>query len=231
VLRDGIKRILTTDLASGIRSLTWSRLDLIIEEADKWSSVIQDVTNWDTRRSLAESFFVIAYLRVWQGLQEITEMDVKNIAAILLSETEIEEHEDDETALLNRIFDEMIMIDSNKKHMTIIEICNAIQSGKIESTEKHEGDKLIDGNEADEFRKLLERYGIRVLNEEGDLAISNNSHQIMRIIERSRGYARIFWRLENVKHRSKTVSMAGRSTRCTILKGAVMPKQKKELGY
>ena len=99
------------------------------------------------------------------------------------------------------------------------------------TTEKYEedpnGERIPDILEPAEeaiLKQTAARFGV-ALTKENDVAISGNHHEIMKIIERGKGYQRILWRHKDLVERNRVVTLAGKTRRCTIIKGLLKEKE------
>jgi len=74
------------------------------------------------------------------------------------------------------------------------------------------------------WKNVAGRYGLR-LTPDGDLAIAKNFPAISNIIQRGKGYQRIFWRHPLLLHKNKSVSVAGKVRSCLIINKEILSEE------
>jgi putative DNA primase/helicase len=217
-IRDGLKSKLTPENCRSIRALTWNKIEDIIELADRMVPMIQDVTKKDNRFSLAEGMLFAAYALIWRQY-EITDQALREMLEMIYRVQPVEGHRDETAEIVDRILDERVMIENPiRETVSIREILIAVMRGNFEASEdSDEYPAALTSKQISHIRNVAGRHGIGIVNDE--IAIANNHHEIMRIINKGRGYQRVLWRHKNVIDRDRVIRLAGKARRCTVIGG------------
>jgi hypothetical protein len=202
-LKKQLAQILTPEFCSGIRALTWEKLQEIFELADRMAPVIQQQTGKSARFATAESILFASYQIIWKQ-NELTEEEIITFFNQIYDWQPPDETRDETEELFDRLLDEIIQEGKDKYTLRqVLQKCNLITSD-------------------DSFwRGVAGRYGMG-LTPDGDLAIAKNHHAISRIIERGRGYQRIFFRHPKLKERSRSVGIGGKVRNCFVLDRSII---------
>jgi hypothetical protein len=191
-----LKDAITPDLCAGLRAMTWARLNDIFDMADTMSPIIQKVTGKSSRYSKAESLLFAAYQIIWKQ-QSLSEDNLFRFFEQIYEWQPVEEARNEEDELLDKLLDHIIR--EGKDSYTLRQVL-------IKCKVDHDG----------HWRNIVERYGIR-LTSESDLAIAKNHNEIARIIDRGKGYQRMFYRHHALKKETQSVSIAGKVRNCLII--------------
>lgn len=200
---------ITPDLCNSVRALTWTRLKDIFTMAEQMSPIIQKVAGKSSRFATSESLLFAAYQTIWKQA-ELTENDMYTFFEQIYDWQPPDESRDETEELLDRLLDEIIR-EGNKQY-SLRQVLQWEISGH---------------GDAKGWIDISGRYGLRI-TPDGDLAIAKGHHAIMRIIERSKGYQRIFWRHPMLKDKNKTHAIAGTVRSCVVISGDILKEQGKE---
>jgi len=209
-LKNRLGELLTPELCSSIRAFTWSRMTEIFRLADIMSPVIQKVTNKSNRYALAEAILFAAYQIIWKQV-ELNEDDLYRFFEQIYDWQPPEESRDETEELLDRLLDESIQ--EGKDRYTLREI--------LQKADRGPSDPVY-------FKGIAGRYGLG-LTPDGDLAIAKNFHAISRIIERGRGYQRIFWRHPLLIAKGRSVAIAGKVRNCLVIDKKILTESGEEV--
>ena len=198
---------LTPELCAGVRALTWKRLKDIFAMSDRMSPVIQKITHKSSRYSRAESLLFAAYQVIWkQG--ELSENDLYEFFEQIYEWQPVEEARNEEDELLDKLLDYIVR--EGRDTFTLRQILLECKKGIT----VHE--------------KTAERYGLRIMKD-GNIAIAKNFGAISGIIERGKGYQRMFFRHKSIKETTHAVKVAGKVRDCFIMDGKVLDGKDKEV--
>jgi hypothetical protein len=210
-IKAGLITEMTDNVCQSIRALTWKKFPQILDEAAKLTQVIEDITGHDTRSSYADALLFSAYFLVWRGETEINIPDATDVIKEIMSKTEIEQKRDETDEILQRILAEPIYLAESHKTMSMFEVLTEVN-------------KSLHGG-INEYKRAAGIYGIAVL-ESGQIAMQNYNHKISEIIDRARGYDKLFKRHKKYKM-SKNCNIPGIGTHnCMIFD--IEFEQKKE---
>lgn len=221
-LKKEIQTAVTPEVCAGIRAATWEKLPAIMAMADWLTDIVQEISGKNTRQSYSESMLLAAYVVVWLGHDEITEDQARDMIGKFYANQEPAETRDEADEMFNRIMDELVMINSDKfprgMKMPMREILDIVLSGQIDSADDTavNGKRPTDFKEKMIFKKTAQQYGITVTEE--CIAISQNHHEIRRILQRGPGYHKVLARHKKCVGRGKNVSMGtgSSSPKCII---------------
>jgi hypothetical protein len=214
-IRNELRRLVTVDNCKRIRSLTWKKLDEIIRKSEEIAPIIQDMTNKNIRYCYAEAMLQSAYWHIWKGREDIPERELESTFRVLMTMADKEESRDEPDEMLSRILDERVLIESPmRESITVREILIGIKNREFRDGEDF---TLLDSRNISYLKNIVNRHGV-TLTDADNVAIANNHHEIMKILERGRGYHRQLWRHEKLVEKSAVVKMAGKSRRCVVLK-------------
>ena len=201
-IRDKLKKIMTEENCNGIRSLVWQNLKKILENANNICPLIQDLSGNDLRTCYAESLLFSTYYNIFQ-FEKSSDVLEKELSEIFSEEESQKRNETEE--LLDRLLDEAVFLPDSKTTKTLRYILQYLKD--------MEGSDLNGG----EYRETIERYGLST-DASGNLYIAINHHEIMKIIQKGKGYQRFFWRHPGLVERSKPIRISGKTRRCVMIK-------------
>ena len=215
-IREKLKELLTKKNCRAIRALTWGKFNKILSLADNLTEVIRDVTGKDTRSSFAEGLLFAAYFLIWQGREDISNEDARILLRDIFGDAkEVETARHDEIEVLDRLLDESVFL-PDKSMMTLRQILYKILYGDLGL------------NDSDDYTKTAERYGLKI-DSSGYIYIAINHHEIMKIIERGRGYQRLLWRHPMCVERHVKRRIADKTRGCVKLSGILEKENVKKV--
>jgi hypothetical protein len=194
-----LKNAITPEICASIRALTWTRLKDIFAMAERMSPIIQKITGKSSRYSRAESLLFAAYHVIWKQV-ELSDNDITVFFEQIYKWQPVEAARNEEEELLDKLLDHIVR--EGRDTFTLRQVLLDCQKG-ITSQEKS-----------------VERYGMRMFD--GDIAIAKNYGAISAIIDRGKGYQRMFFRHYAIKDESKNVKIAGAVRNCFIIDGSVL---------
>jgi hypothetical protein len=208
-LKTELSNAVTPELCASIRSLTWTKLPDIFALAERMSPVIQQITGKSSRFATSESLLFAAYQTIWKQ-QALTEDNLYEFFEQIYNWQPVEEQRDETEELLDRLLDEVI------------------REGMNNYTLRQVLQKEVKGiGEPEVWAAISGRYGLRV-TPDGELAMAKGHHAIMKIIDRGRGYQRIFWRHPLMKQKNKSHAIAGTVRSCVIFDAKILGEGGKE---
>jgi len=219
-IRKKLVELITVANCRGIRSLTWKRLPAIIERAEFFAPIIQEITRKDTRFCLAEGILQAAYWEIWKDRPEMSEEEARVTLSVLYEMQPIEEQRDETEELVDRILDERIQIEKPERESISYREILEILINKSIVFEDGSGERIPTDGDLRYLRLVAGRSGLGLLKT-GEIAIAHNHHEIMRILDKGRGYHRQLFRHENLVEKSKNVRLAGKARRCVIIEGII----------
>ena len=201
-LKAELIRCITPEICAGVRALTWARLKDIFSLADRIAPVIQRVTHKSSRFSMSESLLFAAYQIVWKQ-HELSDENLHEFFTQIYDWQPPEESRDDVDELLDLLLDHII-----REGRDTFTLRSVLQHYKEDYS-------------ADRWKEIAGRYGLG-LTPDGDLAMAKNFNAISKIIERGKGYQRIFWRHPLLIDKNKTVHVAGKLRSCLVIRGDIL---------
>lgn len=208
-LKTGLSEAITPEICASIRALTWTRLPDIFAMAERMSPVIQKITGKSSRFATSESLMFATYQVIWKQL-ELTENNLYEFFEGIYKMQPVEEQRDETEELLDRLLDEVIR--EGMKNYTLRQV--------LQWEIKGAGDP-------ETWAAISGRYGLRI-TPDGDLAIAKNHHAIARIIDRGKGYQRMFARHPLMKDKNKSHAIAGTVRSCVVIDGKILTEGGKE---
>ena len=199
-----LEGLITPELCSGIRALTWSKLQDIFAMSDRMASTIQRVTHKSSRYAKAESLLFAAYQVVWKGMgaEDLSDDNLQEFFEQIYKWQPVEESRKEEEELLDEILDSIIR--DGKDSLTIRQVLLRC--------------KGHDKN--DYWSEVIERYGMR-LTQDGDLAIAKNYPEIMRMTGRGKGYQMTLKR-HRLYLRDHNISIGGAVRNAVLIKREII---------
>jgi hypothetical protein len=195
--------LITPDICAGIRALTWSKLQDIFTMADKMIPIIQEVTHKSARFATAEAMLFATYQIIWKQ-KNLSEDELHKFFKQIYAWQPPEQGGDETEELLDKLLDSIVQ--EGREKYTLREILQKLDKGY---------------DKQDMWRAFAGRYGLGITSD-GELAIAKNHPEIMRLIERGRGYQRMFYRHRLLKERERSIYIAGKTRNCLILEGLAL---------
>jgi putative DNA primase/helicase len=213
-----LKEILSPENCNSIRSLTWSRLNIIMDLAKKISNQAKAITNRDIRSSKADMLLASAYMVVWCNTTEPTEDQITDMLEKYYMYQPIEENRSEVEEYISRILDEVIEVlhESSREKVTILEALIRVDRGTIEN--ENGQFETFDGKKKMATIRALQNYGVK--HHHKGVHFANDNHLIKKITGLGKGYEKLFARHKGyVKHDDPISYSGGGSKRGTIIKG------------
>lgn len=215
IIRHKLKEIITQENCDGIRSLTWENLQIILNKSNELTLIIQDITGKDIRTCYAESLLFSAYYQIFQSAK--TNIEIKKELQKLLEYEDTQKRNETEE-ILDRLLDESVFLPDSKTTKTLRCILQYLRN--------------IEGSEISqiEYRETVGRYGLNT-DVDGNLYIAINHHEIMKIIQKGKGYQRFFWRHPGLIDKNKSMRIAGKTRKCVMIGGVLDEEESKNKNY
>ena len=201
-LKQELTRCITPDICASVRALTWTRLKDIFALADRIAPIIQKLTHKSSRYSTSESLLFATYLVIWKQ-HDLSDENLHDFFSQIYKWQPPEESRDDVDELLDLLLDEIIR--EGRDTFTLRQILQKQKEGVNEGV----------------WKSIAGRYGLG-LTPDGDLAMAKNFNAISKIIQRGKGYQRIFWRHPLLIDKNKTVKVAGKLRSCLVIQGDIL---------
>lgn len=202
-LVDKLKGGITPELCASVRALTWTRLNDIFAMVDRMSPIIQRVTGKSSRFSKAEALLFAAYQVIWKQ-HDLSDDELREFFDKIYDWQPPEQARDETDELLDKLLDNIIQ--EGRDRITLRQVLQRI--GTTKDTEGF-------------WKDVAGRYGLG-LTPDGDLAMAKNFDAIGRIIDRGKGYQRIFWRHTDLNKKCRIVTIAGKNRNCLIIDKKVL---------
>jgi hypothetical protein len=193
-----------------IRALTFRRLDDVMKLANHVVPMIMEKTGKDRRFCLADGLLFAAYRLIWQGKAPVTDRELQTLIEVQYGILPVEETRDETEELLDRLLDEQMQIENSDVYASVKRERLTLREILIDSFIKD--DKYL--------QSIAARFGLKI-DELGNLVIAINHHEIMRILQKGRGYHRQLIRHPGLVDKMKVVRLAGKARRCITIKGAI----------
>jgi hypothetical protein len=223
--KPALKKLLGYDQTRAIRALVWRELKGILARAHDYADVIQETSGNDSRYSLAEGILQSVYWTIWRNQPERSVLDMSRSMVDLYSSCPAESPRDEAAELLDRILDRRVQIERpERESVSLREICYALKNGAFEHQEETASPVpkgLSERDDITHLRGVINRHGVSLVGENGDVAIDTSSDEIIKWLNVARGYHRLLYRHDDAEPNSITVNMAGKTRRCVLIKGVV----------
>lgn len=220
-----LKELLSDENCHKLRSLTWSRLKIIMDLATKITQLARNRTNRDIRSSHADMLLASAYMVVWCNTIEPTEKQINEMLDKYYQYSPIEENRSESEEIIDRIMGEIIEIiyEGSREKITIQECLQRMydrhyknEDGQIER---------IESKQVNEYARYLAMYGIKLIHP-ALVHIANNNHMIQKITGLGSGYSKLFMRHKNRVEYDKPVTYLGKSHRGVLISGLITKQDK-----
>lgn len=203
-IRTKLKKLITYENCEAIRSLVWQNLQMILNKSSGLTTMLQDITGKDLRTCFAESLLLSAYYQIFQSAKSEKEIG-KELQTLFAHDENLQKRNETEE-LLDRLLDESVFLPDSKTTKTLRCI--------LQSIINNEGSEMSQA----ESKETVGRYGLNI-DLDGNLYIAINHHEIMRIIQKGKGYQRFFWRHPGLIDKNKSMRIAGKTRKCVMLSG------------
>jgi hypothetical protein len=206
-----VKSAVTPEICASVRAYTWRNLKEILKLAERVADISQLTVTGDNRTSFAESMLIAAFVAVFQDeLNPSDEMItgiVKDIYMLNPSEPRRNENEE----MLDHILDYIVR--EGSETFTLRELLKGIETGDLR------GQPLQDTKS----RRIAGMYGVGLTTSpDYDIAIAKDHPQVMKILEKGKGYHRQLWRHPDLVIKGRNVSLgSGNTKNCVVIKREV----------
>lgn len=224
-----IKKLLTKEVCNGIRAFTWRNLKKIIALSERLELIIQIVTKQDARFAAGESILLATNLIVWENQTDnIPDEDLTNYVKEFYSTQTQEEKRDEITEMINRLLDETVFFGQEKDRLSmrfmLVEMKKFLdlkdKLGEALSTMILDDKNIyIQYDTYRAYKKTVEQYGMTVFPSERELAIAQNHHEIMKILQVGKGYQRQLERHKNMIMAKHNINLDAGAKTCTVVGG------------
>jgi hypothetical protein len=215
-----LNKIMTVKNCRRLRAFVWKNLENIIKKINLIIPFVQTKNDMDFRYCYAESLLLSAYFNVWSD-KELTDEYLEAAVDQFYKWLPTSGARDETDEIIDRLLDQLVPVTGYNDKQTIREIIQTIYTGKETSVSMGTETEIdIEPKKIITLRQVLHRYGIDV-NSDGEIAIANNHHEIMNIIEKGKGYHMQLVRHKNCIDKSRVVSIAKKSRRCVVLKDII----------
>lgn len=228
-----VKTLLSAENCNGIRAFTWRNLKKIIELGERLEIIIQTVTGQDARYAAGESILLAANLIVWEDFtSEVADKELESYVKTFYTGQVHEESRDEISEMINRILDETLLFGSDKIKISFRELLTKMKQylDFLNNNQKWSNwpDGIINKHDYQEYKKTIEHYGLSVQYKTKELAIAQNHHEIIKILQSGKGYHRQFERHETVIKKQVVVTIDSSSKKCTIIGGFLNYEKEEE---
>jgi len=234
-----INDLLNHKNCEGIRAFTWQNLTKIISLSERLGYIIQEVTKQDQRFADGESILLAANMMVWEDHRGDEKDDYLIEYVNLFYKNQTHEVKRDETEeMINRLLDETVTVgDERKKYsfrFLLKEMRQYLEENEEITTAKkskrlYQDDGITPIRDETrltkqvyrDYKRVVEQYGMSVHGATKEIAIAQNHHEIIKILDTAKGYNRQLGRHKNVLFNGECISVNMDSTtkRATIIAG------------
>jgi len=202
-IKSDLVRLLSPENCKGLRALTWKHLKTIMDNAEEIAETLQDETGLDNRTCHIESILLSAYIMLYCDKDNYLAETQKWID--MLKDNKAHENRDDEAEeLVTRILDEQVFMSDLSKKKTVSET--------IEFLSDDRNADMLKGS----YNDVLARHGLKL--QDNNLYIAINHHEIMRIIDKQKGYHITLYRHKDAEKKSSPIHISGKTRRCVVIK-------------
>ena len=189
--------------------------------------IIQEVTKQDARFAAGESILLATNLIVWENQTDnISDEDLTKYIRNFYSTQTQEEKRDEITEMINRLLDETTITGEKKERKSFREMLVEMKKfldWKFSENEQEDfivlNGAVINDYEYREYKSTVEHYGLTIHLKSRELAIAQNHHEIMKILQVGKGYQRQLERHKEaivVKH---NINIDSGTKTCTVVGG------------
>lgn len=214
-----MKAAVPDSVCDGVRSFTWSNLKNIIDLAEKLTRPVQIAAKIDNRTAYADALLIAAHIYVFEDNSNPSDEYISDFMGryygLVPLETRLNENEE----MLDIILDYIIREGTN--NYTVRELLGAIETGKIYS----DGEDGSNGEPRQEEIDLPSHIARRIAGQRGvglspckNIAIAKNHQEVMKMLDKGRGYHQQLVRHPRLVSRGKNVSLGSNNTRgCVVI--------------
>ena len=222
-----VKKLLTKENCNGIRAFTWRNLKKIIALGERLELIIQIVTKQDARFAAGESILLATNLIVWENqVQELSDEDLTSYVKEFYKNQTQEAKRDEVEEMINRLLDETVLFGRDRDRLSMRFILVKMkrfldwkfERGESLSTLTTDA-RIIDYGTYKEYKKTVEQFGLSAHVKTRELAIAQNHHEVMRILNIAKGYQRQLERHKNLRLEKQAITIDSGTKICTVLGG------------
>jgi hypothetical protein len=203
---------ITPEICDGIRSYTWDNLDKILCLAKRITPEIQRRTKMDNRTAYADAILLAAHLAVFKDQLSPSEDSLNEYLNDFYSQQPIHHVRSENEEMVENLLDHIIR--EGSVNYTVRELLYAIKNSRITDEENPEDDILLPPHEA---RRIVGHFGFGV-TPDNDIAIAKNHPEIMKILDKGKGYQLQLMRHPRLVERNKVVSLGSKNSRnCVVI--------------
>jgi hypothetical protein len=202
-----LMKTLTHETCQGVRAFTWNHLPEIMKLSERVAVQAQVSAGIDNRTAFSESLLIAAYLAVFESKLDISDEELALFVTALYKVHPLEQRRNENEEMLDQLLDYIIHYKANQ--YSIRELMFAIETGTIA-----EGVELA----SSVARRIAGIYGIGMTSD-GNLAIAKNHPEIMKILNKGKGYQLQLARHPDLIDKSKNVSLgSGNVKNCVVIR-------------
>jgi hypothetical protein len=214
-----IRAALTPEICRGVRAYTWKKLPEIIALSERIAIQSQIIAKTDNRTALAESLLLAAYMAVFKNRPKATDKQIVEFVELFYSLGMPEKRRNENEEMLDILLDSIVR--EGQENYTIRELLNAIESGFVYSEDETGQDGSTTRHEKElprhEARRIAGRYGVG-LAPDGNIAIAKNHQEIMKLLDKGKGYQMQLMRHPRLVERGKNVSLGSNNVKnCVVI--------------
>lgn len=183
-----LKQSVTPEICQGIAAYTWQNLSTILALAKKITPEIQKISGFDNRTSFAEATLISAHLAVFEDNLNPDQEYLTKFLNDFYENADTDRIRNENEEMFDSIMSHILRV--GQDNFTVRELTHHI----IKALPDYEPPELSDAeDETDRFmkpsdaRRILGMYGIGV-DPAGDIAIQKNSKELMKILDRGKGW-------------------------------------------
>lgn len=201
-----LKQAMTADICASVRAYTWANLPAIITLAERVATQAQLVAGADNRTAFAESLLLAAYMAVFKDKPAPSDDYINEFVKLFYEMGTPEKRRNENEEMVDLLLDAIVKGDSGHNY-TIREVLNAIETGRVWSNadDKESGPREEHEIGTTYARRLAGMYGIGLHH--GDVAIAKNHPEVMKILNKGKGYQLQLMRHPRLVERGKNVNL------------------------
>lgn len=203
-----LKEAMAPEICAGVRAYTWANLPAIIALAERVATQAQLVAGADNRTAFAESLLLASYMAVFKDKPDPDDDYINEFVKLFYEMGTPEKRRNENEEMIDLLLDAIVKGDSGHNY-TIREVLNAIETGLIYSEDVDTGSGHIENQEKPMertyARRLAGMYGCGLHH--GDIAIAKNHPEVMKILNKGKGYQLQLMRHPRLVEKGKNVNL------------------------
>jgi hypothetical protein len=166
----------------------------------------------DNRTAYADAILLAAHLAVFKNQLEPSDESLDEYLNDFYGQQPIHHTRSENEEMVENLLDHIIR--EGSINYTVRELLNAIETGRITNEENGEDDVLLPPHEA---RRIVGHFGVG-LSPHGDIAIAKNHPEVMKILDKGKGYQLQLMRHPRLVEKNKVVSLGSKNSRnCVVI--------------